>query len=260
MHEDKVPPNSYSAFLKDPRIHAMRNAKQRSWIGGSVPFPGNPSFLPPEPTSDNIKTEIYNLYMTNPEKYNVRAISERYFISIKRVDAILRLKGMEAAWIKEGKVVQNAFQEGMEGLLAPPVDDEKMVNMSRRASADLVQADMLEQEENRDFARLRYQRMYWESTPEDGKEPVLPGVLEAAKKGARQRAHASRVRKAGPEFMPKVPLTSGVKETTPAFQRLSKEGRPSMVFVDVGGKFLDVDDRTTRMKEAERRKARTGQP
>jgi hypothetical protein len=112
------------------------------------------------------------LYMTDPERYNVRALSEEHSISIKRVEAILRLQGMEAAWIKEGKSTQTAFHHGMGRLLGTPADDEA-VNAARRAMADLSQADHLEQEENRDFARQRYQRMYWESVPEDGRVGLL---------------------------------------------------------------------------------------
>ena len=64
------------------------------------PFPLNPSFKPPTPLSDQLRTLIYNEYMTNPELYNVRVLSERHGISIQRVDAILRLKGMEESWKK----------------------------------------------------------------------------------------------------------------------------------------------------------------
>lgn len=38
--------------------------------------------------------------MSNPEANSVRVLSSRHNISIKRVDAILRLKGLEAAWKK----------------------------------------------------------------------------------------------------------------------------------------------------------------
>lgn len=38
--------------------------------------------------------------MTNPELYNVRVLSERHGLSIQRVDAILRLKGLEDSWKK----------------------------------------------------------------------------------------------------------------------------------------------------------------
>ena len=38
--------------------------------------------------------------MGNPEINSVRSLAGRYHLSIKRVDAILRLKGLEESWIK----------------------------------------------------------------------------------------------------------------------------------------------------------------
>ncbi|KZT73225.1 hypothetical protein DAEQUDRAFT_646590, partial [Daedalea quercina L-15889] len=63
--------------------------RPRNWIGGK-PFPLNPSFKPPTPLSDRLRTQIYDEYMTNPKLYSVRVLSERYGVSIQRVDAILR--------------------------------------------------------------------------------------------------------------------------------------------------------------------------
>ena len=60
----------------------------------------NPSFKPPPPLSDAVRTKIYREFMQNPKINSVRFLSQRYHISMKRVDAILRLKGMEVAWIK----------------------------------------------------------------------------------------------------------------------------------------------------------------
>ena len=38
--------------------------------------------------------------MTDPKLNSVRSLAARHSISIKRVDAILRLKGMEESWKK----------------------------------------------------------------------------------------------------------------------------------------------------------------
>ena len=38
--------------------------------------------------------------MSDPETNSVRALSSRHNISIQRLDAILRLKGLEEAWKK----------------------------------------------------------------------------------------------------------------------------------------------------------------
>jgi hypothetical protein len=60
----------------------------------------NPSFKPPPPVSDGLRNAIYKEFMKDPVNNNVRALSQRYHLSLKRVDAILRLKGMEEAWEK----------------------------------------------------------------------------------------------------------------------------------------------------------------
>ena len=38
------------------------------------------------------------MFMENPARNNVRRIAELHGLSIKRVDAILRLKGLEQHW------------------------------------------------------------------------------------------------------------------------------------------------------------------
>lgn len=43
---------------------------------------------------------MYNQFMADPERNSVRWLSERYHISMARVDAILRLKGLEAHMVK----------------------------------------------------------------------------------------------------------------------------------------------------------------
>jgi hypothetical protein len=60
----------------------------------------NPSFHPPVPISDAVRSQMYADYMLDPETNSVRALSQRYNISLKRVDAILRLKGLEASFVK----------------------------------------------------------------------------------------------------------------------------------------------------------------
>jgi hypothetical protein len=60
----------------------------------------NPSFRPQAPISDAKRSHIYTDFMRDPEKNSVRALSQRHHISLKRVEAILRLKGMEADYVK----------------------------------------------------------------------------------------------------------------------------------------------------------------
>lgn len=60
----------------------------------------NPSFNPPIPMPNALRTEMYRDFMEDPKTNSARALSQRHGISMKRVDAILRLKGMEEAWLK----------------------------------------------------------------------------------------------------------------------------------------------------------------
>jgi hypothetical protein len=62
------------------------------------PFPLNRSFKPPIPVSDELRTTLYQQFMADPEKNSVRVLAGRNYLSMKRVDAILRLKGLEEHW------------------------------------------------------------------------------------------------------------------------------------------------------------------
>jgi len=217
----------------------------------------NPSFKPPAPVSDALRTKIYQDFMKNPEVNNVRALSQRYHLSLKRVDAILRLKGMEHAWIKEGKTLQTGFLTGMEKILGVKQDEEIRAALPEGerdwTRFDVHEADTLEQEEQRDAVRQRYQRLYFESVPEDGREPIVPSSLEHAKKRAKQHAKTEEAHKSDPKLMPRIRDTDTVKTPKHKVQVVSKPGRPTIKFVDVGGKFVDVEDRLRRIASGERR-------
>jgi hypothetical protein len=62
----------------------------------------NPSFKPPQPITENIKRRIYVAYNVEPD---LRRLSAEYGISIKRVDAIVRLKRLEEQWKQVSKIV-----------------------------------------------------------------------------------------------------------------------------------------------------------
>ncbi|KAL4070541.1 eukaryotic mitochondrial regulator protein-domain-containing protein [Scleroderma citrinum] len=229
----------------------FRDPKPRNWLGGNVPFPLNPSFKPPTPLSDALRSQLYQSYMTDPETNSVRALSSKHNISLKRVDAILRLKGLEEAWKKEGKPLQTGFTQGMEWLLAAP---EPQV-AKERASDEPIQyyhtgqkevtnedpsrtnpryhveeADRQgEVEGTNDMARFRYQRMFWENVAE-GEEPVMPAILEAARSSSRPIKQK-----------PKVMLVE------------PRPGRPAIKFVDIGNAFFDEQEQERRDKEGARR-------
>ncbi|KAH6917095.1 eukaryotic mitochondrial regulator protein-domain-containing protein [Coprinopsis sp. MPI-PUGE-AT-0042] len=210
----------------------------------------NPSFRPSPPISDVQRDAMYNAYMADPMKNNVRTLAQRYGMSLKRVDAILRLKGLERDWAKN-KRLQNGFQAGMEILLGATT--HKAATSSRY---DINEADILEQDENRDALRQRYQRAYWESVSEAGQEPIVPGSLEHARKRALQYAQSAEDFKTIPQLLPKVPDTEFMKRPTESVVIRQRVGRPSLQFVDVGAKFMDVNERVKQISQASRRASR----
>jgi hypothetical protein len=58
----------------------------------------NPSFKPPPPLSDSLRTYIFDMHMADPEANSVTKLSSRFGISKKRVEAVIRLKALEAEW------------------------------------------------------------------------------------------------------------------------------------------------------------------
>jgi Eukaryotic mitochondrial regulator protein len=64
------------------------------------PFPRNPTFKPPIPLSDNIRRAIYDSYVANPVANDAHTLSTRYGVSVRRIEAIIRLKQLEAQWEK----------------------------------------------------------------------------------------------------------------------------------------------------------------
>ncbi|KAI6031367.1 eukaryotic mitochondrial regulator protein-domain-containing protein [Pisolithus microcarpus] len=203
----------------------FRDPKPRNWLGGDVPFPLNPSFKPPTPLSDALRTQLYQSYMP---------LSSRHSISIKRVDAILRLKGLEEAW-KKRKPLQTGFTRGMEWLLAVPQPHETVKGRVRDPSAtnpryDVEEADQQDEAGGTsDMSRLRYQRMFWENVPE-GEDPIMPTILEDARSSAQLSEHKAKVTIIEP-----------------------RPGRPAIKFVDVGNAFFDVQEQERRDKEGARR-------
>ncbi|KAJ7175834.1 eukaryotic mitochondrial regulator protein-domain-containing protein [Mycena filopes] len=219
-----------------------------------TPFPMNPSFKPPPPISDAVRSRIYTDYMTDPETNSIRALSQRYHISLKRIEAILRLKGLEASYVKDNKPLQTGFLWGMEMILGVKREQEP----DGRQRGDVHTADMLEQEENRDQARQRFQRQFWESIPDDGKEPLLPASLEHAKKVAQRSAAAALANRSNARLMPRFKDTATIKSPRAKVQIVERERRLPIHFVDVGGRFLDVEERVGRMGMAGRRKVLVG--
>ncbi|KAF9353283.1 hypothetical protein BGX26_008933 [Mortierella sp. AD094] len=84
---------------------------------GDVPFPMNPLFKPTPPLSNTAKEEIYRLHQSDTTKWTPRQLGMKFNISIKRVEAILRLKHLEKEMVSEGFIPQEHFTKGMEQLM-----------------------------------------------------------------------------------------------------------------------------------------------
>jgi len=218
-----------------------------NWLGKNVPFPLNPTFKPPPPLSSAVKNQMYTLYLHDPKEYNIRSLASKYGVSMKRVDAILRLKGLENSWEQEGKQLQTGFRAGMESMLG--VKDEMPL-----IPEESVAADLQDQNEGNDRDRDRYQRHFWEPVVE-GESTIVSKVLEKAREAAKVARIQSRAAKSDPTLLGKV--KKSFRSATPipkVVQGEARPGRPVVTFTDVGGKFLDTNDRVRRMHEAERRK------
>ncbi|KAJ7642835.1 hypothetical protein B0H17DRAFT_1104903, partial [Mycena rosella] len=127
-------------------------------------------------TNISIRSRMYADYMLDPDTNSVRAHSQRYHTSLKRIEAILRLKGMGAAYVKE---------------------------------------------------------------------PILPV--------AKRHAQAAEDHKSNPRFKD----SRTMKSPRAKVQTVERVGRPPVHFVDVGGKFIVVQERLWWLTLAERRTALT---
>jgi hypothetical protein len=61
------------------------------------------------------------------------------------------------------------------------------------------------------------------------------------------------MKKSNPKLMPRIKDTDKIKTPESKVQISEAPGRPSIKFVDVGGKFIDVEERLRRIAQAERR-------
>ncbi|EMD42290.1 hypothetical protein CERSUDRAFT_121039 [Gelatoporia subvermispora B] len=269
---------SYDNWLSTTGKKFKDPVRPRNWLGGE-PFPLNPSFKPPPPVSNQLRTMVWNEFISDPNTFNERLLAERYGMSIVRVRAILRLKGLEEHWQKneaiivlivviavcvsagvetlslnavllQGKLVQTGFQLGMEEILGINQDKERIRDVVfKRGQAELGEdatgADL--DADGVDRARDRYQRLFWEPVVE-GKEPVAPVVIEEARAAAKVAKREEKVAKVAQVLPPRDPTA----QTQVVVQRPQRSF--AVKFVDVRGKFVIPDEILHRRKEAQRRK------
>ncbi|KAH9949380.1 eukaryotic mitochondrial regulator protein-domain-containing protein [Amylocystis lapponica] len=226
----------YEQWLADEGRRYRLPVRPRNWLGGE----------PPTPISDKLRTTIYNDYISNPTVYDVRKLSERYGISMQRVDAILRLKGLEDHW-KQKKPLQTGFLAGMEEILGVKQDAKMRLELNRGAAElgeDASEADQVSDSKADNLLRERYQRFFWEPVVE-GQEPVVSASIERERIERAKHARETAATKSKQAMLP--------RRTAPEEHVASVPGRAAITFVNVGTKFVDVDDRMRRLKEAERR-------
>ncbi|KAJ2586832.1 hypothetical protein IWW49_003807 [Coemansia sp. RSA 1797] len=89
-----------------------------NYVGGRYPFPLNPFFNPRPPIADSVKESLYKEYLEDPVRNTPRVLSEKYRISIKRAEGIIKLKAIEHHKVAYGEIVlQKNFTSGMESML-----------------------------------------------------------------------------------------------------------------------------------------------
>ncbi|KAF9230088.1 eukaryotic mitochondrial regulator protein-domain-containing protein, partial [Melanogaster broomeanus] len=226
----------------------FREPSSRNWLGDKVPFPLNPSFKPPTPLSDAFRSQLFRAYTVDPNTNSIRTLAARHNTSIKRVNAILRLKRVEEEW-KKNKPLQTGFTKGMEDLLgvtdatrrmeAEPDGDTPIQyyhtgqndQETTRDRYNVEEADMQDQVEGKHMARRQYQATFWESVTE-GEEPVMPTILEATRPSTRASAKHKQI----------TYTERGA-------------GRPAVKFIDVGDAFVDEKEKERREREGARRSA-----
>ncbi|KAI9019409.1 eukaryotic mitochondrial regulator protein-domain-containing protein [Phycomyces nitens] len=84
---------------------------------GPTPFPNNPLFQPRPPLTDARRQEIYDVYVSDPENWTIRKLATKFGLSLKRVDAILKLKDAEKEMSANGIALQRKFAKSMEQLM-----------------------------------------------------------------------------------------------------------------------------------------------
>ncbi|TPX46829.1 hypothetical protein CcCBS67573_g10292 [Chytriomyces confervae] len=82
-----------------------------------APFPLNPLFKPQPPLSDAMRSEIYAAYTSNPSVESPLKLANQHSISVARVEAILRLKALQASMEKANTPIQVHLTYNMEKLL-----------------------------------------------------------------------------------------------------------------------------------------------
>ncbi|KDN42094.1 hypothetical protein RSAG8_06952, partial [Rhizoctonia solani AG-8 WAC10335] len=108
--QTKVDPQAVESWFRGEGLPYLNPIPGKSnWLGGDIPYIDNPTFKPPPPLSDVVKSSIYDRYLkalqpaaskSDSHAQTLRTLSEQFGISIARVEAIIRLKEYERQYQK----------------------------------------------------------------------------------------------------------------------------------------------------------------
>ncbi|KAJ2415627.1 hypothetical protein GGI10_001569 [Coemansia sp. RSA 2530] len=153
MKGGKVTSRGYLGWvLTQSKPYKTMKPGRTNFINGSNrPFPLNPAFRPRMPLPDAKKEEIYKDYLSDPVKNTPRILGAKYHISIKRVEAIIKLKAIEHHMVNAGEIVaQKSLTAGMESILGISKDSatvtEKLLSEVHRVGAPRFHAVPEEEE------------------------------------------------------------------------------------------------------------------
>lgn len=164
--------------------------------------------------------------------------------------------------LSQNKPLQTGFRAGMEEILGV-TDNTRTLRQptgqgKQELGDDATEADA--SSSTKDRLRDRYQRLFWEPIVEGqvslplhdavriltcSQEPVLLRELERARLEDRSRARAMM------ELRDRQAHVPAPKEQVHAV--VERPGHTTIKFIDVGGKFVDLDDRLARLKAAKHR-------
>ncbi|KAJ1818064.1 hypothetical protein LPJ75_001545 [Coemansia sp. RSA 2598] len=127
-------------LIKEGGAYKNMRPGRTNFVGhGTKPFPLNPFFRPRPPVPDTVKEAIYADYLRAPETFTPRFLGEKYAISIKRVEAILKLKAIEHQMVESGEIVAQkkltANMESMLGVASLKTITEALVAQTTRVSS-----------------------------------------------------------------------------------------------------------------------------
>ncbi|KAG8687920.1 hypothetical protein FRC09_013202, partial [Ceratobasidium sp. 395] len=244
----KVDPQTVEDWFQGEGLPYLNPTPSKpNWLGGDIPFPDNPTFRPPPPLSDVVKSSIYDRYkssvLSDPQSHvrTIRALSERFGISIGRVEAIIRLKQYEHQYQK-GKKIQHAFQRGMESYLGvrqdrdrATVSQEKFtptdINFTRQRTAEVDREASESGERTQKAGAAR--RVWWEMVDDvPDAQPVVSNLVAEGLKEYRTKLTEDQQAHAGVALR-----VEG---------RPSPQGKPRSVFafIDTGAKGLSSPKKT----------------